>query len=374
MKQQMKNRYRLFKRGWGVYYAFNNETGNSESLHTRDKEEATRLVHAMNEAGRMTAMSTQIARAYLTASDPEITKRTWRFVVEEIIKLKIKGAAGSTVGRWQNASKDKALESLFPMALLETRAGHILKAIEAGTVSTNVYLRRIHNFAVGMGWLPWPLVPKKMWPKVVYQPKRAITPGEHQKIIARERNPEKRDYYELLWHLAGAQSDVADLYAGDVDWSDWTIGYDRHKLKDRPATRIKPAIIHFGEEVAEILNRRPKSGPLFPYLCTLPEKDRATEFHQRCRGLGIQGVTLHSYRYAWAERARKCGFPMRFAQEALGHNSKAVHAAYASKAEVKVPSLEAWEKGMKDKLVEFKPVVEIPQEQRTEPSPVAAAT
>jgi hypothetical protein len=29
----------------------------------------------------------------------------------------------------------------------------------------------------------------------------------------------------------------------------------------------------------------------------------------------------------WAERALKCGFPERFAQQALGHNSKAVHAA-----------------------------------------------
>jgi len=29
-----------------------------------------------------------------------------------------------------------------------------------GTVSTNVYLRRLHNFCVDMNWLPWPLVPK----------------------------------------------------------------------------------------------------------------------------------------------------------------------------------------------------------------------
>jgi hypothetical protein len=50
------------------------------------------------------------------------------------------------------------------------------------------------------------------------------------------------------------------------------------------------------------------------------------------------------YRYAWAERALKCGFPERFAQQALGHNSKAVHRAYAKHAEVTVPSLDDWEK------------------------------
>jgi integrase len=64
---------------------------------------------------------------------------------------------------------------------------------------------------------------------------------------------------------------------------------------------------------------------------------------QRCDGLGISGVSLHCYRYAWAERALKCGFPERFAQEALGHNSKAVHRAYAKRALMKIPSLEDYE-------------------------------
>ena len=72
--------------------------------------------------------------------------------------------------------------------------------------------------------------------------------------------------------------------------------------------------------------------------------DRATEFGQRCRQLGITGVTLHCYRYAWAERAKIVGYPERYAQEALGHNSKAVHRAYAKRALVKIPSLEEYEK------------------------------
>ena len=40
----------------------------------------------------------------------------------------------------------------------------------------------------------------------------------------------------------------------------------------------------------------------------------------------------------------KCGFPERFAQQALGHNSKAVHRAYAKHAEVTVLLLDDWEK------------------------------
>ena len=63
----------------------------------------------------------------------------------------------------------------------------------------------------------------------------------------------------------------------------------------------------------------------------------------RCRQLRIAGVTLHSCRYAWAERARTVGYPERFAQEALGHNNKAVHHAYAKRALMKIPSLEDYE-------------------------------
>jgi hypothetical protein len=37
-------------------------------------------------------------------------------------------------------------------------------------------------------------------------------------------------------------------------------------------------------------------------------------------------------------------YPERFAQQALGHNSKAVHHAYSKQAEVSVPSLDDWQK------------------------------
>ena len=115
------------------------------------------------------------------------------------------------------------------------------------------------------------------------------------------------------------------------------VSYRRQKTKTM-------ALLHFGEEVAALLRQLPASGPLFPYLRSVRAADRATEFKQRCRGLGISGVTLHSYRYAWAERAKQCGYPERFAQEALGHNSKAVHRAYARKAQVVLPPLEDYER------------------------------
>ena len=232
-----------------------------------------------------------------------------------------------------------------------------------------------------MDWLLKSIIPRRQWPKIVHAKKRAITFEEHQRIIEAEaaaarrnqgsRNSDEPHYnerlalYRLCWHLGGSQSDIAFLTADDIDWTDRTIGYNRKKLEGRV---VRPPLIHFGEQVAEILRSLPTTGDLFPYLRTVRSADRATEFKQRCQGLKITGVTLHSYRYAWAERARKCGYPQRFAQEALGHNSKAVHAAYAKKAEVRIPSLEQWERQMKEKIVQL----EFPGGKSEDPSSQAA--
>jgi hypothetical protein len=55
------------------------------------------------------------------------------------------------------------------MQLIETRPEHFLLVLESGKVSTNNYLRRFHNFAMDMGWLPWPVLPKRRWPILRYK-------------------------------------------------------------------------------------------------------------------------------------------------------------------------------------------------------------
>ena len=335
----MTESYRLFRRKSGVFYVQKNGTHKQESLRTKNPTEAKRLHRALNEAAIQPAINVQIARAYLNASDPSLVTRTWRTVMEAIVALK----KGETLRRWSIAVKDANFAPLQDMALLETRAEHFLKVLADGKVSTNVYLRRIHNFALAMDWLLKPILPRRNWPTVTHGTKTAITREQHQRIVERERNPERRAFYELCWHLGGSQKDVAELTAEDICWEDQTIGYHRSKLKNREGLRVKAAIIHFGQAVTKVLDGLPSEGPLFPSLCLVKSKDRANEFRQRCHGLGIKGLSLHSYRYAWAERARSAGYPERYAQEALGHNSKAVHRAYSKKADVKVPSLDVWE-------------------------------
>jgi integrase len=328
----MKLRYRLFLRRKSVYYAFDDTTKTFTSLKTKDKAEANRLLMALNEAGQQPAMNLSLARVYLRHSDPLVSTRTWQTVFDEIIRTK----TGENQIRWQVMARSKWFDPIRQRLLIETQAEHLLHVLQCGKVSINVYLRRMHNFAIDMNWLPASLLPRRQWPAVRYKEKRAITFEEHQQIIAAETNPERKALYQLCWHLGASQGDIANLKGEDVDWQNGTLSFVRKKT-------TVPVLVHLGGEALNLFKDLPGEGVLFPYLSRVRGGDRATEFGQRCRRLGINGVTLHSYRYAWAERAKTVGYPERFAQEALGHNSKAVHRAYAKRALMKIPSLEEYE-------------------------------
>lgn len=124
-----------------------------------------------------------------------ISTRTWLQALEALAGTK----QGANQLRWKTAAKDKAFVPLLPRVIIETPGELILKVLETGTVSTNVFLRCLHNFCVDMNWLPWPLIPKRQWPDVRFKEKRAITLEEHQKIVATDSNPTfKFPRFELL--------------------------------------------------------------------------------------------------------------------------------------------------------------------------------
>jgi len=143
-----------------MFYCEDTETHKQLSLRTRDEAEARALLQAKNESFRQPTLNRQMARAYLTACDPQIASRTWQDAMKEIPKLK----SGSTRTRWETAIKSKAFDPIRDLVLLETRAEHFLGVLENATVSTNCYLRRIHSFALDMDWLPWPVLARKRWP------------------------------------------------------------------------------------------------------------------------------------------------------------------------------------------------------------------
>src|ERR1700722_13307190 len=186
-KSVMKQRFILFKRA-GVYYSEDTVTRKQHSLRTKDEAEALTLLHSKNEAFRQPVLNLHIARTYLTATDPEVAKRTWQVPMDEMTKTK----TGPSANRHETAMKDKGFDLICNLAILETHSAHFLKVLELGGVSTNAYLRRIHNFALDMNWLSWSILPKRQWPKVKFKEKRATTLEEHQRIIAADANPDRK--------------------------------------------------------------------------------------------------------------------------------------------------------------------------------------
>jgi hypothetical protein len=62
-----------------------------------------------------------------------------------------------------------------------------------------------------------------------------------------------------------------------------------------------------GKGLDEILRQLPNTGPLFPTITKMDDRSRACFMWKLCKRVNIQGVSLHSYRYSWAERAKVAG-------------------------------------------------------------------
>ena len=84
----MKERYSVFQRKNGIFFLEDRVLKKQNSLRTRDTETARRVCHAQNEALRQPAINLQIARAYLTAGDPNYVNRTWQSVMEAVHKVR----------------------------------------------------------------------------------------------------------------------------------------------------------------------------------------------------------------------------------------------------------------------------------------------
>ena len=209
----MKSRFRMFQRQGGVYYWQDNETRQQGSLGTKDKHSAQKLLHAKNEAHEQPILNLALARAYATAHDPKMSTRTWRDVMTEMASH----GKASTQERCARAMNSKSLDLIRNKTLLATTSDDMLTVMHAGKNTTNHYLRRLHNLAVNLGWLAWPILAKRAWPKIRTARRRAVTREEHQRIIDAEKNTERRNFYELLWETGCAQTDAAHLRAEDID-------------------------------------------------------------------------------------------------------------------------------------------------------------
>jgi hypothetical protein len=83
---------------------------------------------------------------YLNGADPKLAMRTWQDVLQDVIAKK----KDETRWRWETAIKNKNFDCIRNLSVCETRPEHFDRSLADGKVSTNVYLRRLHNHALGM--------------------------------------------------------------------------------------------------------------------------------------------------------------------------------------------------------------------------------
>jgi integrase len=335
----MTNRFWLLKRR-GIFYVLDKVTGKKESLKTKDRKEAQRLRDAKNDTIQQPAFNLALARVYLAGHDPKLLERTWTDVIERFCS----SGRESTRTRRTRACESTNFDSLRNLKIVETTGDQLRTVLDKCGSFNNGVLRCLQNLALGLGWLHWPIIPPRSWPRPKEEQKRGITAEEHEKILQSEKNAERRLYYQLLWETGAAQTDAALLKAEQIDWSARLLSYQRQKTGEWSHLVI-------GNKLEAILKELASTGFLFPKIAAESAGARSAEFCRRCWVAGVTGVSLHCYRYAWAERARRCGYPLRFAQEALGHKSEAVHRSYARQGAGEIPPLEQYEAEQKKKIV-----------------------
>jgi hypothetical protein len=265
----MRQRFYLFKRG-EVYYLQDGLTGKQQSLQTRDRIAAERLWHARNEATASPGINLALARVYLSANDPQMLARTWQTAIEEFCS---RGQPQTQAFRRRKLGHP-AFASLRSKVLVETTAADILPVLKAAGVMGAACLRSVHNLALGLGWLPGPVLAPKHWPALQLQPKRGLTWDEHAQILDAEKNLERRLFYDLLWETGTSQSDAAALHAESIDWPNRLLRYCRMKTGT-------PACLAIGPRLEGVLRALPAQGPLFPTLGATTVNARSAEFWRR---------------------------------------------------------------------------------------------
>ncbi len=347
----MQNRFRMYRRNGGMFYAKDKTSHRTESLGTVNRAEAQRLLHAKNQATEQPQLNMAMARVYLSCKSPEMLSRNWYDVMHEM-ELSYTGA---TLKRWRSQMRSAPFLTLRHLKLLNTDGVDFLAVLRhprSGTAA-HKWLRILHNRALDLGWLLAPVLARKLWPKLTTKKGKAITAEQHARLVATEKNDEFRLYLEMLWEIGGAQTDTARLHRDHIDLHNRRLLFNRQKLESIGQGSVAIVI---GDDLMRLLNQLPKEGWLFPTLAQQNDKVRASRFRKRCDRLGFKDISLHGYRYAWAQRAKTFGMPLREAMAHLGHGSKAIHLAYSDKAEVVSLPLEYYERQWKEKIVQFQQV------------------
>ena len=115
MSEMNQQRYWIFKRR-KTYYLQDSQTGKQTSLRTRNRKEAEQIRTAKNQAASQPFLNLALASTYLSAHDPEIPKRTWKDILDNLVY----DGQPSTIERYRRAMACKFLDPIRDKKLIQT--------------------------------------------------------------------------------------------------------------------------------------------------------------------------------------------------------------------------------------------------------------
>ena len=136
----MQKAYQLYRRANGIFYREDTATGKQVSLRTRDRKAALRLLEAENQTAEQPLLNRAMAKTYLQAADPLLTRRTWQEVMDGYNRRRNRE---STRERCARAFASPSFDAIRALVVTETRPEHFLMVLTAGGNATNHYLRRV---------------------------------------------------------------------------------------------------------------------------------------------------------------------------------------------------------------------------------------
>jgi len=140
----MQDLYRLYRRNTranGTFYAQNKQTGARESLGTKNRSEALKLLHAKNEAACQPVFNREMAKVYLRAQDPEFCERTWQQVADLIDDA----YEGATKKRFAKFVKSGPMAALRKIKLVDTTANDMLAVLTHGRAGVRAAVRKFRK-------------------------------------------------------------------------------------------------------------------------------------------------------------------------------------------------------------------------------------
>ena len=368
--------YRLKKNSRGIWTAVDKKTKKQTSLKckgTREQAEEIADIQFGNTDDSNAAHHMKAAEAHLMKCNPEYATNTWDMVADKLIKSKRKCGGPmklSTTRTYKSCWNHKGWDVLRHKRCIDTTPRDFEEATKDMGYLNVKFGQKLHNFAINRMLIPYAIMGLDMWPVVTIKGPicRAIKEDEHLKVLKFIDDPkmahwrqlvkthggkpidwmnEWKAFLSLLWYTGASQTDASMMKAENVKWDQGVLEYRRIKWKEPLKHAPVRVAIAAGGALEKLLKKLPKKGPLFPLLINTDHSNRCRTFARFVDWLDFSNVSMHGYRYSFAERAKEKGMSAEDRMTTLGHKNFEMTSHYDQEAQVIPASIEIIEGGLK---------------------------